>query len=135
MERSNDAEEALEQIYKALQAGDVDALSDYLDEDIVLIGTDPEEWWEGKADAVRIFRAQAEELGGGFPIDGGQPTAFAAGEIAWFSNRPAFIVDGERVPCRHTGVLRRTDGGWRLVSSHISIGVANEEALGGELTT
>jgi ketosteroid isomerase-like protein len=135
MERSSEAEGVLEQIYKALQAGDVDALSGYLDEDIVLIGTDPEEWWEGKDDAVRIFRAQAEELGGGFPIEAGQPTAFALGDVAWFANRPAFVVEGERIPCRHTGVLRRADAGWRLVSSHISIGVANEEAMGEELTT
>ena len=135
MDRSSEVEDALGRMYQALMSGDLDAFIGMIADDVIVIGTDPEEWWEGKEAATRVFREQAESLGGGFPLEVGESKGFASGEIGWFASRPSFLVEGDRVPCRHTGVMRRAGDGWELVESHISIGIRNEEALGEELPT
>jgi len=39
------------------------------------------------------------------------------------------------VPTRLTGAAIRESGVWKLIQTHISVGVANEEAIGHELPT
>lgn len=135
MERSSEIEQVVAELYDALRTGNLAAFEARVSDGVLLIGTDPEEWWSGKAAAMRAFREQAEAMGGGFPIEPGETTAYAVGDVAWFAGQPAFVSGDERVPCRHTGVFARENGEWKLVETHISIGVPNQEAVGQELPT
>jgi ketosteroid isomerase-like protein len=118
-------------LYEAFASRDLDAIermsSD--DEGAVAIGTDPDEWWEGG----RAIKAQLREqlAGGHMTVEAGNPRIGQAGEVGWFADRPAFVTpDGQKIPCRLTGVLRREGGEWKLVQSHASIGVPNAQAFG-----
>jgi ketosteroid isomerase-like protein len=42
----------------------------------------------------------------------------------------ARLPNGTEIPCRHTLVLHREEGEWKLVHEHVSIGVRNEELFG-----
>ena len=133
MERSSEVEATVASIYDALQRGDMDAFAEHLHDDVTMIGTDPNEWWFGKDDAVRGYGEQARALGGGITIEPGEIQALAAGDVGWYEGRLAFVIKGERVHARDTGVLVREDGVWRLIQNHFSLGVANEWAVGSEL--
>jgi ketosteroid isomerase-like protein len=135
MERSAEVEVIVATLYEALRTGEMEAFEAHVSDSVLAIGTDPDEWWEGKAATMRAFREQAEAMGGSFPIEPGETSAYAIGDVAWFAGRPAFVVGDDRVPCRHTGVFARENGDWKLVETHISIGVPNEEAVGQELPT
>jgi hypothetical protein len=37
---------------------------------------------------------------------------------------------GTRVECRHTSVFVRSQGTWRIVQHHFSIGIPNEDVFG-----
>jgi ketosteroid isomerase-like protein len=135
MERSAEVEVIVAALYQALKTGEIGEFQARLSDDVLAIGTDPEEWWEGKDATIRAFREQAEAMGGGFPIEPGEISANALGDVAWFASRPTFVVGDDRMPCRHTGVFAREDGDWKLVETHLSIGVPNEEAVGRDLPT
>lgn len=133
MERSAELESAVAGFYEGLQAGDVDWLDRSLHDAATWIGTDPHEWWIGKAEVLRACREQSEALGGGIPVELGETEGFAAGDCGWFAGRISFLIEGETIPARHSGTLVREGGEWRLAQLHWSLGVANEWAIGGDL--
>jgi ketosteroid isomerase-like protein len=136
MEQSAEVKEAILRFYEGLSSGDTAAIGRLFSrrEGVLNIGTDPEEWWTGHDNIVRVFEAQVAEMGGSFPIEAGDPQAYAAGDVGWVADRPKLkLPDGEML-FRLTAVLRREEGDWRIVLNHVSFGVKNEEALGQELT-
>ena len=136
MERSTELEEFVRDSYAIMARGDVEAFDAAMSrsEGTLMIGTDPEEWWEG-SDAIRVaFQGQTEAMGGGLPLVGGDPRGYVEGDIGWIADRPSFrLPDGTEIQTRLTGVLRRVDGSWCWVQGHTSIGAANESAFGQDL--
>jgi ketosteroid isomerase-like protein len=54
-----------------------------------------------------------------------------AGEVGWAEGHMRFTLpDGAERQARLTAVLAREDGRWRVVQSHSSIGVPNEDTFG-----
>ena len=138
MERSAELEQYVRDTYAVMETGDVDGMAAQIStgEGTLMIGTDPDEWWDGQEKIREAFRVQVEALGGGMPLVAGDPRGYVEGDIGWVADRPSFrLPDGSELATRLTGVLRREDGGWRWVQGHFSIGVSNEEALGQELPT
>jgi ketosteroid isomerase-like protein len=134
VDRSAEVEAFVEAVYAAWASGDADTIASQLHDDVLLIGTDPREWWHGKAEVTRAFAEQAEALGGaGLPVEPGETTAHAAGDVGWFAGHLTFVIDDQPVHCRHTGVVVRDGSSWLLASSHLSIGIANEWAVGSDL--
>jgi ketosteroid isomerase-like protein len=94
----------------------------------VHIGTDAEEWWTSKqvADAVAA-------VGGADDIQAvsDDTEIHVQGDVAWAEGRGRFTSagGGER-PVRMTAVFAREDGQWKVVQSHASIGVPNEDIFG-----
>jgi hypothetical protein len=124
-------------IYDELSAGDFARFKAYISMSpyVLTIGTDPAEWWMGHDTVAQIFRTQIDEMGG-IALSGARPLAFVEGSVGWVSDRPTIkLPDGTHIPLRITAVYHREDGQWRFVSWHASIGVANEEAFGQDLTT
>lgn len=122
--------------YQVLIGGTDRADDLVLDDDrVVAIGSDPEEWWEGHDQIVGVFRAQGEAMRGGW-VEGSDPKAYAVGDVGWVTDRPTLVMpDGTRVPFRVTATALRSDGAWKVVQWHGSVGVPNEEAVGTTLPT
>ena len=137
MEQSTELKNFTLRVYEALEKADHSFFERYLssEDGTLVIGTDPNEWWPGKAMAIKLLKAQLEETGG-FPITADAPQAYSQGDIGWMADRPRLkLPDGAEMPLRLTLVFHKENGDWKIVQWHVSIGVSNEEALGQELTT
>ena len=138
MQRSDELKSIVLSLYQAASRGDVSFFEQNLSRDgVTMIGTDPNEWWSGHAEVVRVYRAQSEELGGGINLTPGDDLeAYIEGSVGWTADRPSFqLPDGSRFPARVTFVFHQEDGQWKVVQAHFSVGVPNEEAFAQELTT
>jgi class 3 adenylate cyclase len=123
-------------IYAAWEAADTDAFEEMFSAapHLLLVGTDPAEWWSGP-DGVNLFCAQLRETPG-LRIEPGSPVAYALGNVGWIADQPLLKFEsGLEVRARMTAVLAVERGHWRVVQWHSSIAQANEEAIGYELTT
>ncbi len=131
----------LRRFYAAICTGEIDLLSDLISDDAstVIIGTDDEEWWEGKSTAISLMRTQAEEAdGASFAVEV-HPNgllAWEAGSAGWASDRPLVVLpNGRRLSTRCTVVFRLEGLQWKIVQWHFSLGQANEDAWGKQYTT
>lgn len=95
-----------------------------------LIGTDPDEWFEGEQ-AARVLRREAEDPG--FRVSSlDELEVFVEGNVGWASGRPTWMLeDGTKIPSRWTAVFHREDGEWKMVQAHTSVGVPDRELFGG----
>ncbi len=138
MEQSDELKDLTLRFYEAAATGDLSFFERYVSrrEGTVFVGTDPNEWWEG-LDALReAIRAQSEALGGGMRIVAGQLQAYREGGVGWAIDRDARfrLPDGTEIPFRNTCVFLQEDGEWKLIHTHTSIGVRNEELFGEDVT-
>ena len=102
---------------------------------VLVIGSDPDEWWDESESRRRVLTAQAEELHGIISkvihCEG-----WAEGQIGWGAARLELTVpDGPTTTMRLTATYARRPEGWKIVQAHASVGVPNVEATGQELTT
>ena len=137
MERSPELRDLTLRLYEAMSRGDVSFFERVTSrqEGLLAIGTDPAEWWDSYDRLAQAFRTQVEEMGGALPVVGGDPQAYQEGSVGWVADRAIFTLPGgPDIPFRLTTVWHREGGDWKLVQWHISLGVANEEAVGKELT-
>ena len=137
MQRAPEIEALVRRFYDALAAGDAAFVDGSLSrrEGVLGVGTDPREWWDGADRLAKVFKQQLEEMGGQLRASPGDLRAYREGDVAWFADNPTFrLADGTELAVRITGVFRRDVGTFRCVQWHASIGVANQEAIGKELT-
>lgn len=137
MENSGEIKESLQNIYRAMSEGDVKDFERFVSKEIgaLVIGTDPREWWSGYEVINRFISQQIMEMGGTMQIVGSNMDAFSEGTVGWFADQAAIVLnDGTRIPFRTSGVFHREGDTWKLVQWHSSVGSANEEVLGKELT-
>ena len=99
-------------------------------EEVRLIGTDPDEWFEGEQ-VARILAREAQDPS--FKVSSlDELQVFVEGSVGWASARPVWILDGgSEVPSRWTAVFHREDGEWKMVQAHTSVGVPDRELFGG----
>jgi hypothetical protein len=133
------SDELREMTVRCLEAftADVDYLTRHISQrdEVLAIGTDPEEWWAGHGTIAEIFKAQSEAMQE-MAIVGIEPEAYSEGSVGWAAVQPIFrLPDGTELPFRLTLVYHQEDGAWKIVQWHASLGVANEEAIGEELPT
>jgi SnoaL-like protein len=137
MERSTAIEDRTREVYGALERGDaagVNALFSTQD-GVLVIGTDPEEWWPGYDTITKIWETQLGEIGG-IGVENADPRGYASGDAGWVADRPTLVIGGDnRIPLRITGVFTRENGEWKLAQWHASIGVSNEQSFGEDITT
>lgn len=138
MQQSGEMADFIQRFYTALGSGDTDAIRGMVSRQssVLLIGTDPAEWYTDYDTVIRILDTQMKEAGGGFPLKTTNLVAYSQGDVGWGGDQPSMdLPDGSQLGFRLTVVAHREDGGWKMVQGHFSIGVSNEEALGEELTT
>lgn len=130
-ERSPEIEQVLRDTMEAMVRSDVDELGRRTSRDacVVSIGSDASEWAEGYDEIMRLFRESTPEGELGVRVGLDDIKAFCEGSVGWAAGHGFFEMGGSRVPVRLTGVLHQEDGDWKIVQSHASIGVANEQML------
>jgi ketosteroid isomerase-like protein len=137
MESSPELRDLTLRFYQALSTGDVSFLEQFLSQQpgVLNIGSDPTEWWSGYDTFLQVSKAQFQEMGGSLRVTGADPQAYSEGTVGWVADRASFeLPDGTQFPFRLTAVYHKEDGAWKLVHSHNSVGVRNEEVMGRHLT-
>jgi hypothetical protein len=136
MERSNELRDLVLRTYEAMASGDVSFYDRRLSrqDGVLIIGSDPNEWWSGYDTITQVFKAQMREMGGVSCLPG-DPQAYSMGDVGWVADRPRFrLPDGTELPVRMSIVFAKEDGEWKVTHQHISVGVPNEKLVGQELT-
>lgn len=118
-------------LYEAIRRGDADAMIELVAEDgVVFVGTDADDWWRDDLDALHSAIREQLETTEGFDMFDEGPVCYSSGDFAWFSDQLSIrLPDGAVVPMRQTGALRRLDGEWRMVLSHLSVAANINEHL------
>jgi hypothetical protein len=101
---------------------------------VLMVGTDPAEWWDDPDDLRRAMQAQSKELQG-VAATVRHAEGWVQGEVGWGAVKAdVAFPDGSAARMRITATLARRPGGWKIVQCHASVGAANEEVVGKELT-
>lgn len=137
MSGKDDVRMLLERLYDSFGSGDPSVWTDTLGDDVVGIGTDPDEWWEGRDIIVKVGSAQVEQMSAaGMSVQPGTARVFDSGDVVWAVDQPTLhLRDGATVPMRFTLVATRHGGALQIRHFHMSTGTTNEESLGEELPT
>jgi hypothetical protein len=95
-----------------------------LQEGVVLIGNDPEEWFEDRQSIDAFIKAGGSSS---LDIEVGNIAAYCEGSVGWTADRVTVrLANGVAIPVRHTRIFHQEDGDWKLVHLHVSIAVPNE---------
>jgi ketosteroid isomerase-like protein len=132
MEQSAELRELTSGFYRAMQRADMSFIGAQFsqEEGVLVIGTDPEEWWVGYETITRVFEEQIGATGG-FLITGSNPKAFSEGDVGWVADQYTVqFQNGNAISFRVTMVFHKEAGEWKIVQQHASIGVPNEQAFG-----
>lgn len=115
--------------YDLISRGDVAKLAELMpgDESLpVIIGTGPDEWFEGRTAVLDALEQQARDYPN-LRFEPGDLRCEENGDSGWVADRASLVMpDGGRIDVRQTMVFQREAGTWRVVQSHLSIGVAGE---------
>ena len=113
---------ALDGFHRAAANADTAAYFAAMTEDVVFLGTDGSERWQGSE--FRDFAAANFNAGRGWtyvPIQR-DITVSASGDIAWFDE---LLKNDTLGTCRGSGVLVKSAGGWRIAQYNLSVPIPN----------
>jgi ketosteroid isomerase-like protein len=134
MESAPDLKEVYLRTYDILTTGDTAAFDRLTSHDarVVVIGTDPDEWWTDPTTLAEAVKAQGALVqSSGMQLVPGAVQAYREGSVGWVIDRPRFrLPDGRETEMRATAVFHQEQGEWKLVHSHYSLGVPNAEVPG-----
>lgn len=119
-------------LYESMSSGDVSAIERLISRQsgVLVIGTDPDEWWAGYDTIVGAFKAQMQGMSG-IRVEVGELSAFVEGTVGWGAGCPTFrLPNGQAITVRETTTFHLEDGEWKIVQLHHSLGVSNEETIG-----
>ncbi|MBW8010987.1 MAG: nuclear transport factor 2 family protein [Chloroflexi bacterium] len=137
MEKSAELSDIVLRVLEGYVSGDISTSENITSQkdEVLLIGSDPNEWWEGYNKIISTLKSQSGELSGA-TLSEVDTKAYVEGTTGWFNNRTTMkMPDDLEIPFRVTGVFHQEDGDWKIIQWHASVGVANEEAMGQEFTT
>jgi SnoaL-like domain len=131
MSRSAEVRDSLLRFYELFPAGDLEELVQIIvrkDEGVLVIGTDPAQWTEGREQWIAAREAVVHAMEGLRFEAGEEPHGYEEGSMGWVADRPrAVLPDGNAISTRLSGLVRRELQGPRLhLSKHWC-----ENSLGG----
>jgi GNAT superfamily N-acetyltransferase len=95
MAGTDDMRELLMRLYDSFNTGDPKIWRDTVAEDALGVGSDPDEWWDGRAVVLRIGETQVQEMGAAHVhVESGTPKIFEQGDVFWAVDRPSISVPG-----------------------------------------
>lgn len=122
-ESGRDVDSALDAFHAAAADADFAAYTALMTADIVFLGTDAGERWQG--DAFRDFARPHFESGVGWTYLPEQRSVLLSedGRTAWFDE----LLQHEKLGrCRGSGVMLLRDGEWKVAQYNLSVPVPNE---------
>ena len=128
----------VERYAEAVRAGDLDTVATLIDDsdDVLIIGTDPNEWWRGRETVLAVYRAQQAEMGDDVGISTLElETATEIGDAGWFAGRISLKVPTGELGLRVSGTARRRGEEWKIAHLHVSVGAENWATTGLDLPT
>ncbi len=131
MNPSDEIKNAVLRLYETVTAGDVSGVERLFSREngVLVIGSDPSEWWADHDTIIGAFKAQFEESGTR-QIRAGELTAFAEGTVRWSSDRRTMrLPNGKEITIRETFIFHQEDEEWKIVQMHASLAVSNTELL------
>jgi len=137
MEPAPELVSLVERVYRAYSAFDGDAIDDVIARHAgtIGIGTAHDEWHVGYEAFAAVMRVQFQEMPP-LHFDIEEIAGWKEGTVGWVSCRAMLDIEGmPSVQTRSTFTLHEEGAFWRIVQWHISLPVANEEALGVGLTS
>jgi SnoaL-like domain len=133
MRRSAEVRDTLLRFYEVFPAGDPERFAQIIaqqDEGVLVIGTDPAQWTEGRERWLAAREAVVHAMEGLRFEAGEEPRGYEEGSMGWVNDRPrAVLPDGNAISTRLTGIVHREEREWRLVHIHLSVGVPDEEVV------
>jgi SnoaL-like domain len=116
METAGDLEEAARALYEAISSADVSAIERLSSSGngVLVIGTDPAEWWDGHDRIMAAWEAQLKELRG-VKVVSENLRGLKEGTVGWIADQVSFeLPDGTTVPFRLTrsSTTRPENGRW-----------------------
>src|SRR5688500_3771511 len=94
----------LNQLYASFATGDPGVWKSHVAENVIGIGTDPDEWWDGEAEVTEVVATQLKEMSdAGTRLTAGEPRIEERGDVVWAVDRPVLHTgDGGEAPMRVT---------------------------------
>ncbi len=137
MSTADDMRVLVDQLYDTFASGDPTVWTSRTADDVIGIGTDPDEWWEGRSAITGIVTAQVRETSeAGMRLVADDPRIYQHGDVVWSVDRPVLhLGDDAEIPMRVTLIAVVEGRTLRLKHFHYSVGAANEEVFRQELTT
>ncbi|MEP1470334.1 MAG: nuclear transport factor 2 family protein [Halieaceae bacterium] len=114
---------AVDAFHKAAADSDYDAYVALMTEEVVFLGTDGSERWQGEA--FREFVRPRFESGKGWeylPLSRNIDLT-GNGAVAWFDEA---LQNESLGHCRGSGMLLRQDGNWRIAQYNLSVPIPND---------
>lgn len=97
---------------------------------VMLIGTDPEEWFVGFETISQFLERGVPEVQGDTRMKAGMLDAFEEGEMGWVVDNLEYILpNGKAIPTRVTALFHHEEGEWKIVHYHVSVGIPNAEVV------
>jgi hypothetical protein len=136
MSHHDDVTSLLADFYASFGSGETNGWEEHIADDAVCIGTDENEWLEGKDAIIPLIRTQIAEMSAaGITVTGGTPVTSEHGDMVVASDRPTVhLPDGSSQTLRATLAGRRVDGEILIHQMHMSAPAPNEEVIHTELT-
>ncbi|MGY1680920.1 nuclear transport factor 2 family protein [Geodermatophilus sp. SYSU D01176] len=125
------------QLYGTFASGDPTVWTSRSADDVIGIGSDPDEWWEGRSAITSTVTAQVRETSTvGIRLVADDPRIHGHGDVVWSVDRPVLhLGDGAEIPMRVTLIAVVDAGTLSLKHFHYSVGAMNEEVFRHTLTT
>jgi hypothetical protein len=136
MSHHDDITSLLNDFYSSFGSGKTTDWEDHIADDAVCIGTDEDEWLEGKDAILPLIRAQMTEMSAaGISVTGGTPVTSEHGDMVVASDRPTIhLPDGSSQVLRATLAGRKVDGEVLIHQMHVSAPAPNADVVQTELT-
>ena len=131
MEQAPELRDVYLRTFAAFATGDptvYDALTSR-EEGVIMLGTDPDEWWEGFATVIAVLGEQLPAMRStGMTLAPGDVRAYREGSVGWVVDRPRIrMPNGSELPLRYTVIFHQEDDAWKIVHGHVSIAVPNAD--------
>ncbi len=120
--QENDIDVTLEKWHKAAAEANFEAYFDLMTPDAIFIGTDPTENWNYSN--FKTFSKPYFDKGKAWSFSSLERNIFVEdnADIAWFDE----LLDTQMGICRGSGVLQKTEKGWKIKHYVLSIAIPNE---------
>jgi ketosteroid isomerase-like protein len=130
MQESTEIRDIISAWFGAVAAGEPSWVDRHLSEQVLVVGTDPNEWLSFEQ-ASTLLKSEAQEFGAmQVKVSIGRAEGFHEGTVGWGIVHPTITFpNGKSFSPRWSAVFHQEDGQWKAVQIHASLGVPNEELM------